>query len=224
MGFSRQEDWSGVKWKYLLPYQSIKNVTAISDFCPPMWMRALQTAIQHMPPAPWWLLKSWGNARSKMNKDWPPDSRGVYERNEFSESRGLHPPICRMLNSLTWYLIFDVQTSCSLCCKLVYSLTFSSASLEQFSQSYWDAVSRAQSPRHSHQIKLLSAFRLWVYFSVNNGLPCSSPGDLPGPGIELTSLALQADSLPTEPPRGAPCINIKYHFFFQTYFTLHSRL
>ena len=33
-----------------------------------------------------------------------------------------------------------------------------------------------------------------------NGLPCSSPGDLPNPGIEHISLALQADSLPTESP------------------------
>ena len=68
------------------------------------------------------------------------DSWGVYERNEFTEPRGLHLPICRMLNSLTGYLIFDVQAACSLCCKLVYSLASPSASLEQFSQSYWDAV------------------------------------------------------------------------------------
>ena len=27
-----------------------------------------------------------------------------------------------MLNSLSWYLIFDIQTACSLCHKLVYSL------------------------------------------------------------------------------------------------------
>ena len=35
------------------------------------------------------------------------------------------------------------------------------------------------------------------------GLPFPSPGDLPDPGIEptsLTSLALQADFLPSEPP------------------------
>ena len=31
-----------------------------------------------------------------------------------------------------------------------------------------------------------------------NGLPFPSPGDLPNPGIEPKSLALQADSLPTE--------------------------
>ena len=33
-----------------------------------------------------------------------------------------------------------------------------------------------------------------------SGLPFSSPGDLPDPGIEPGSLALQVDSLPSEPP------------------------
>ena len=32
-----------------------------------------------------------------------------------------------------------------------------------------------------------------------NGLPFPSPGDLPDPGIETASPALQADSLPSEP-------------------------
>ena len=36
-----------------------------------------------------------------------------------------------------------------------------------------------------------------------NGLPLASPGDLPDPGIELRSPALQADSLPFE-LRGKP--------------------
>ena len=31
-------------------------------------------------------------------------------------------------------------------------------------------------------------------------LPCPPPGDLPNPGIKLTSLVLQIESLPTEPP------------------------
>ena len=35
-------------------------------------------------------------------------------------------------------------------------------------------------------------------------LPFTSPGDLPNPGIEATSPALQADSLPSESP-GKPC-------------------
>ena len=33
-----------------------------------------------------------------------------------------------------------------------------------------------------------------------SGLPFSSPGDLPNPGIEPGSPTLQADSLPSEPP------------------------
>ena len=33
-----------------------------------------------------------------------------------------------------------------------------------------------------------------------SGLPCPPPGILPNPGIKPRSLALQADSLPTEPP------------------------
>ena len=38
-----------------------------------------------------------------------------------------------------------------------------------------------------------------------SGLPCRPPGDLPNPGIEPRSLALQVDSLPSEPP-GKPMI------------------
>ena len=33
-----------------------------------------------------------------------------------------------------------------------------------------------------------------------SGLPFSSPGDLPDPGVEPGFPALQADSLPSEPP------------------------
>ena len=33
-----------------------------------------------------------------------------------------------------------------------------------------------------------------------SGLPFPSPGDLPDPGIELGSPALQVDALPSEPP------------------------
>ena len=41
------------------------------------------------------------------------------------------------------------------------------------------------------------------------GLPFSSPGDLPDPGIEPSSLTLQADSLPSEPP-GKPYLHTTY--------------
>ena len=103
----------------------------------------------------WGLLRSWGNARSKVNNETglAPDTWGAYERSEFREPRGLRLPVHRMLNSLTWYLISDVQTACFLCWKLVYSLTFSPASLEQFSHRFWDADSRALSPKRSRQIK-----------------------------------------------------------------------
>ena len=50
------------------------------------------------------------------------------------------------------------------------------------------------------QIPLSMGFSRQGYWSK---LPCPPPGDLPDPGIEPTSLmspALQAGSLPTEPP------------------------
>ena len=37
-----------------------------------------------------------------------------------------------------------------------------------------------------------------------SGLPFPSPGDLPDPGIELESPALQAHALPSEPPGKPP--------------------
>ena len=118
------------------------------------------------PLPPWRLLRSWGNARSWANKEkgFALDSWGAYERNESSESIGLHFPILRLLNSLTQYLIFDVQTVCSLCCKFIYSLTFPPAFLEQFSQSYWDAVSLSSSPKLSHLIKINLYFQVMTIF------------------------------------------------------------
>ena len=50
------------------------------------------------------------------------------------------------------------------------------------------------SPPGSH---LSMGFSRQEYWS---GLPFPSPGDLPNPGIKLGSSALQADSLPAEPP------------------------
>ena len=41
-----------------------------------------------------------------------------------------------------------------------------------------------------------------------SGLPFPSPGDLPDPGIEPRSPALQADALPSEPP-GKSGLNFK---------------
>ena len=43
-----------------------------------------------------------------------------------------------------------------------------------------------------------------------SGLPFPSPRDLPNPGIELTSPALQTDSLPSE-PIGKPALEEEEH-------------
>ena len=48
-----------------------------------------------------------------------------------------------------------------------------------------------------HQAPLSMAFSRQEYWS---GLPFSSPGDLPDPGIEPVSPALQADPLSSAPP------------------------
>ena len=47
----------------------------------------------------------------------------------------------------------------------------------------------------AHQAPLSMGFSRQEYWS---GLPFPSPGDLPDPGIELRSLALQADALTSE--------------------------
>ena len=51
----------------------------------------------------------------------------------------------------------------------------------------------------AHHSPLSVGFSRQEYWS---GLPFPPPGDLLNPGIEPASPALQADSLPTEPPRG----------------------
>ena len=49
----------------------------------------------------------------------------------------------------------------------------------------------------AYQAPLSMGFSWQEYWS---GLPFPSPGDLPDPGIEPGSPALQADALPSEPP------------------------
>ena len=56
----------------------------------------------------------------------------------------------------------------------------------------------------AHQAPLSMGFSRQEYQS---GLPYPPPGDLPGPGIKLASLALQVDSLSTQPP-GKPNIGV----------------
>ena len=44
-----------------------------------------------------------------------------------------------------------------------------------------------------------------------SGLPFPSPGDLPDPGIEPGSSALQADALPSEPPGNPDTVALALH-------------
>ena len=46
-----------------------------------------------------------------------------------------------------------------------------------------------------------------------SGLPFPSPGDLPDPGVEPTSPALQSDALPSESPGKPYATKIKYENF-----------
>ena len=65
----------------------------------------------------------------------------------------------------------------------------------------------SDSPRpHGCQAPLSVGFSRQEYQS---GFPFPSPGDLPNPGIEPRSPALQADSLPSEPP-GKPEMGQKW--------------
>ena len=92
----------------------------------------------------------------------------------------------------------------------------------------WTAGRSSQSILKEVKVKLLSRVRLsvtpWTVayqaprsmeFSRQEdwcGLPFPSPGDLPNPGIEPGSPALQADALPSEPPGRLILkeINLKY--------------
>ena len=58
----------------------------------------------------------------------------------------------------------------------------------------------------AYQPPLSVGFSRQEYWS---GLPFPSPGDLPNPGTEPGSPALQADALPSEPP-GKPLVANKY--------------
>ena len=62
----------------------------------------------------------------------------------------------------------------------------------------WSVVSNSAPPwTVALQATLSMEFSRQEYW---NGLPFPSPGDLPDPGVESSSPALQAESLPSEPP------------------------
>ena len=54
-----------------------------------------------------------------------------------------------------------------------------------------------------------------------SGLPRPSPGDLPDPGIKPKSPGLQADSLPSEPPRRPGKSKLVMHKLCHSTFQTH---
>ena len=101
---------------------------------------------------PWWLLRTWGmqEARWTRKQDWAQATEVLVKG-----MNSVSPEACHAYNAKFLSLIPDFW--CSDCLlplfQIVYSLTSPPASLEQFFQSYWDANSQAQSPKHSHQVK-----------------------------------------------------------------------
>ena len=71
----------------------------------------------------------------------------------------------------------------------------------------------------SYQASLSMEFSRQEYWS---GLPFSSPGNLSDPGTELRSSALQADSLPSEPPGKPELTSSLYKFYSITLSNLQS--
>jgi len=85
----------------------------------------------------WW-VGGGGNSEGKKKQDAGLRQLRCIGRNDFNNLRFLHLPICRrVLNSFNlvsgfpYLTIIDVQSACLLCCKLVHSLTLSSAYSEK---------------------------------------------------------------------------------------------
>ena len=57
-----------------------------------------------------------------------------------------------------------------------------------------------------------------------SGLPFPSPGDLPDPGIEPKSAALEVDSLPSELPKKPPGLPGKLDHMVNSIFTFKRKL
>ena len=71
----------------------------------------------------------------------------------------------------------------------------------------------------AHQAPLSMGFSRQEYWSV---LPCPPPGDLPKPGIKPRSLALQVDSLLSEPLGKPKNTGVASLFLFQAFFLTYK--
>ena len=105
-----------------------------------------------------------------------------------------------------WAAIYGVAQSLTQLKRLSSSSNMHACMLSRFSRVWHFAILWTV----ACQAPLSMGFSRQEYWS---GLPCPPPGDLPDPGISLTSpasLALQTDSLPLS-HQGSP---YRYHIFF----------
>ena len=73
----------------------------------------------------------------------------------------------------------------------------------------------------ARQVPLFVGFSRQEYWSE---LPCPLPVDLPDPGTEPGSLALQADSFPSEPPEKPKNTGVGSFSLLQRIFLTHNAL
>ena len=114
-----------------------------------------------------------------------------------------------MLFLVCFYIPFLFQWKCS--CIPYMKVKVKSLSRVRLFATPW-AVAYQASPS--------MGFSRQEYWS---GLPFPSPGDLPHPGIEPRSLALQADALPSELP-GKPPPHSLHNFYIRKNISLYNFL
>ena len=117
------------------------------------------------------------------------------------------------------YIIHIMQLSCIM-------LSYCGNNCQHFSTFFFSlffgvyfpfcsVVSNFFQPHGAHQAPLSIGFSRQEYWS---GLPCPSPGDLPNPGMEPGSLALQADSLPSKPTGMSSFSTVDIIYFPETFY------
>ena len=134
---------------------------------------------------------------------------------QYESATGIHvsPPSWAsiLFSFLNWVICLCCYRVCEsyyiLWIKFSYHLWFADVfSSHGLSFHFFDSISRSTKLLNFDQVYFILSFVTVVLVEISrqeywSGLPLPSPGDLPDPGSNLAgSLALQAHSLPSEPP------------------------